>query len=426
MQKIIYFDWYNFKGFPYRNAIENLIPDDAFIEDWYGKKLAENLLKTYKEAVTLNFREDIIKMLILIEAKNICPQLMVDFTELSSYVFDIYKALKDNKEFLSQSDYNSRFLTVLRLLCPLLVDMEQKVNSGEIWSALMSARNIFDILLSEGMTPDMTENEVKRELCKEYAPPEASIYNYKFRMKKKEYPNFNLYDIGENPEINTYSRICKILIISFTSWLKDIFRKENCYYTPLNDDFSFYYLRGIKILTYKYDDNVDLYFDIAGKRWRMNNYRFWEFIDSTDLEKLQVRLKMRYPELIGTKFDIVCPWDAIDEALSLLLKRADFDDDMLLQVSKSLGIKPALVSGSLIRLYPNNGNYIRNPKEYDKLRIKDLDSLPTLKRILSFQGEQRAKYLKKLSAKAKGDFNNDFGRRENTNAADNTRKMYID
>lgn len=408
MRKLERFNSYFYKNFPYIKEIEKLIPDDAELDSWHEQKLVENLTAVYEEATELKLSERIVKMLILIEAKNICPELKVSYNQLTFYIFDIFDALKDNRAFLGNSEYETKFLSAFHYLCPLLVTMEKNIDDKKFWNALNMAKRIYEFLLNECITKEMKEEEVIAELKKEYAIPEAYIHEYRYRMKRRKYPDFYLYGIGKSSDIKTYSRISNLLISYFSIWIYVLYNKHNCYYTPLNDDFDFYVLNGIKIITYKYDDDINMNFHIAGRTWEMNNYRLWGFVANSETYILENNLKVKYPNLLSSDVDILCPEDSILKALKIYLKQSALEEEIIEKVSSSLGMMPDLNTDDILRLSKMPWVYIRNPKEFEKLKIKNIDDFPTLKKILSLSGKQREQYLKRLVAKAKGDFMRDF------------------
>jgi hypothetical protein len=418
----------NYSDFPSLELIEKIIPTDLPLQDIQEKDLSDKIGQVYEDSKKLGLSKDNTEKILIIITKSVCFKTLVSNEEMTFYIPDIIKELKTNETFKNTETFSSAFFSLLKNIFSEIETLDLNIENQKYFAALKNYATIYRFLLSEGITDDMKNEEKSNFLKKLFCITDSSsLGEHNSRMQNQKYPNMHYINITENRDIPIYSFICSIISKYFNDLMFYIFQTHKYFYRPINDEFSLYYLNGIIILAYRYDDSVNITLHVINNYIGMQNFRYWANIlnDKKLIDSLLYGINLKYPDILNEKPDLICPEEFLDEAFMQYLKNELSEED-----AKRLGIQLGVFIPSKERkniLVLKDGSIIKNPRIPENIKVKDQSSYETLTKILSLSGEEREKYIAKIIATDKGIFKKEYIKsKSNYHPEKKNEKAYID
>lgn len=379
--------------------IENRVNEDNHKNFFVGEKIAEH----YIDAKKFNASEELIYFLIYESirfAYNIKP---IE----PKYTFNYFEEIFNNKnvcDLIRNSECKSEFYTIIKDILPYYEELEDLIRNNKKYMALKKYKEILSILNMETLNlypKDMWEKECQKRYRFTY---NKKVY-YEANLKHKHYKQEDKFDFKTLPFMNNNSLTCSLLIHYFHQKMVNFYKKSNYIYKPVNDDYGFYKLNNINIITYNFDDLINVNVNHLKRNYNMKKPEFWGIIFSKGIKfnyfipKKFKRLASRY------KPCIIVPDDYIDEALvHFLSSETGYDiNNMFLQKELiKIGFPLEGFEEKEGLLNAENTVYFKNPQMVDKLKVKDINNFKTLKKILLKPISKRNAYYKKLASYYKG------------------------
>lgn len=414
--------------FPYVQLMEKIIPTDLEMDYAREHDLHLKLVAAYNDGKKIGLSSENIQKALIIVVKSICFKTLVSENEMVFYVKDILEELKTNQSFLSEKEFESGIFSVLKRMIKYVLSLDQNIASKKYFAALKDFANIDRFLLLEGIPEDMSKEEKITELKKLFCITDNnSLPGHNARMKRKKYPDMRYLGLTDDLDFHIYSLLCETISKYFNDEMLEFYNKHKYFYRPISDDFSLYYLNGVTILAYRYEDSVSISIKILNKYIGMQNFRYWAGVLNMqrDIYSLIYDLHLRCPNVINKKPDIICPEDYLDESFLSYLKSQLQTEDAY-KLAESIGLP--INSDEPPKIYQLKGNkIIKNPRLIENIKVKDLTSYETLAKLLSLTGEDRQKYIAKIIATAKGITTKEFCSRDYKPSKEpNNKKAYID
>lgn len=414
--------------FPYVQLMEKIIPTDLEMDNAREHDLHLKLVAAYNDGKKIGLSSENIQKALIIVVKSICFKTLVSENEMVFYVKDILEELKTNQLFLSEKEFESGIFSVLKRMIKYVLSLDQNIATKKYFAALKDFANIDRFLLLEGIPEDMSKKEKITELKKLFCITDNnSLPGHNARMKRKKYPDMRYLGLTDDLDFHIYSLLCETISKYFNDEMLEFYNKHKYFYRPISDDFSLYYLNGVTILAYRYDDSVSISIKVLNKYIGMQNFRYWAGVLNMqrDIYSLIYDLRLRCPNVINKKPDIICPEDYLDESFLSYLKSQLQTEDAY-KLAESIGLP--ITSDEPPKIYQLKGDkIIKNPRLIENIKVKDLTSYETLSKLLSLTGEDRQKYIAKIIATAKGITIKEFCNRDYKPSKEtNNKKAYID
>ncbi len=292
----------------------------------------------------------------------------------------------------------SEFFSVMKDIIPYYMKFMESLKSNNGYMVISSYEEIVSFLETETLK-DKTYEELEAECKKRYNYPNNNVTTYDFRMRNKNYSK-KPYEVGMYRSKGFYSETCELLSHYFYDKMLEYYKKTGYYYSPINNDLSFYSIAGKGIIGYKYDDNIAMSID----NYRWDRFEFWAILNMENKPKVKIDISKIKRLVKNSDNYIIAPNDLVEEALihNLLKTRKKVKPDFI-QKLKDMGVPEEYYRLNALTTYDNRVFFFY-PDDFKKLRIKDLSKLPTLNLILSKNEENREKYLNKLTATYKGKY----------------------
>lgn len=414
--------------FPYVQLMEKIIPTDLEMDNAREHDLHLKLVAAYNDGKKIGLSSENIQKALIIVVKSICFKTLVSENEMVFYVKDILEELKTNQLFLSEKEFESGIFSVLKRMIKYVLSLDQNIATKKYFAALKDYANIDRFLLLEGIPEDMSKEEKITELKKLFCITDNnSLPGHNARMKRKKYPDMRYLGLTDDLDFHIYSLLCETISKYFNDEMLEFYNKHQYFYRPISDDFSLYYLNGVTILAYRYEDSVSISIKVLNKYIGMQNFRYWAGVLNMqrDIYSLIYDLRLRCPNVINKKPDIICPEDYLDESFLSYLKSQLQTEDAY-KLAESIGLP--ITSDEPPKIYQLKGDkIIKNPRLIENIKVKDLTSYETLSKLLSLTGEDRQKYIAKIIATAKGITIKEFCNRDYKPSKEtNNKKAYID
>lgn len=414
--------------FPYVQLMEKIIPTDLEMDNAREHDLHLKLVAAYNDGKKIGLSSENIQKALIIVVKSICFKTLVSENEMVFYVKDILEELKTNQLFLSEKEFESGIFSVLKRMIKYVLSLDQNIATKKYFAALKDFANIDRFLLLEGIPEDMSKKEKITELKKLFCITDNnSLPGHNARMKRKKYPDMRYLGLTDDLDFHIYSLLCETISKYFNDEMLEFYNKHQYFYRPISDDFSLYYLNGVTILAYRYDDSVSISIKVLNKYIGMQNFRYWAGVLNMqrNIYSLIYDLRLRCPNVINKKPDIICPEDYLDESFLSYLKSQLQTEDAY-KLAESIGLP--ITSDEPPKIYQLKGDkIIKNPRLIENIKVKDLTSYETLSKLLSLTGEDRQKYIAKIIATAKGITIKEFCNRDYKPSKEtNNKKAYID
>lgn len=414
--------------FPYVQLMEKIIPTDLEMDNAREHDLHLKLVAAYNDGKKIGLSSENIQKALIIVVKSICFKTLVSENEMVFYVKDILEELKTNQLFLSEKEFESGIFSVLKRMIKYVLSLDQNIATKKYFAALKDFANIDRFLLLEGIPEDMSKEEKITELKKLFCITDNnSLPGHNARMKRKKYPDMRYLGLTDDLDFHIYSLLCETISKYFNDEMLEFYNKHKYFYRPISDDFSLYYLNGVTILAYRYEDSVSISIKVLNKYIGMQNFRYWAGVLNMqrNIYSLIYDLRLRCPNVINKKPDIICPEDYLDESFLSYLKSQLQTEDAY-KLAESIGLP--ITSDEPPKIYQLKGDkIIKNPRLIENIKVKDLTSYETLSKLLSLTGEDRQKYIAKIIATAKGITIKEFCNRDYKPSKEtNDKKAYID
>ncbi len=430
MYKLNYFRKYDaFKDFPYTDLIEKILPKDLNLPVSEEYDLTEKLYSAYLEGKSLGLSNDNIEKILIIITRSVCSGVLASENEMPFYIGDILDELLNNELFLKKESYETGFFSVLRRMYKYIISLKEDIVSKKYYAALKDFALINRYLLAESITDEMSKEEKKRELEKIYGISDRCfLSSYYERMDNKKYKDIRYLKLDEELHIPIYSFICNLFSIYFADFMYGFYKENNYLYRAVSDDFSLYYLNGITILAYRYEDSVNISFKFINNYIGMKNYRYYALVLNSKVSESLIRrsIYLKCDDVTGQKADLICPEEFLDASLFEHVNKEVGNDEALRLLNKNGLVIDKNDLNKIWYLY--DGRVIKNPKMVENIRVKDINDYETLRKILSLSGEKREKYISKIFATSKGVATKEF-RESDSNISfnnENNKKAYID
>lgn len=417
----------NYSDFPSLELIEKIIPADLPLDDIKEKDLSDKISQVYEDSKKLGFSKDNTEKILIIITKSVCFKTHVSDEEMTFYISDIIEELKTNEPFKNAKTFSSAFFSLLKRIFSEIEALDLNIQNQKYFAALKNYAAIYRFLLSEGITEDMKREEklvyLKKLFC---ITDSSSLGEHNRRMQNQKYPDMHYMSITENIDIPIYSIICKIISQHFNNLMLYVFKTHKYFYRPISNEFSLYYLNGITILAYRYDDSVNITIRILNNFIGMQNFRYWANVlnPQKKIDSLTYIMNLNCPTILNEKPDLICPEEFLDESFIQYLKN-ELEPADAIRLGTQLGVSiPSNESKNTIILKP--GSVIKNPRIPENIKVKDPSSYETLSKICSLSGKEREKYLAKIIATDKGIFKKEYIKLNNFNEEKKNAKAYID
>lgn len=414
--------------FPYVQLMEKIIPTDLEMDYAREHDLHLKLVATYNDGKKIGLSSENIQKALIIVVKSICFKTLVSENEMVFYVKDILEELKTNQSFLSEKEFESGIFSVLKRMIKYVLSLDQNIASKKYFAALKTFANIDRFLLLEGIPEDMSKEEKITELKKLFCITDNnSLPCHNARMKRKKFPDMRYLGLTDDLDFHIYSLLCETISKYFNDEMLEFYNKHQYFYRPISDDFSLYYLNGVTILAYRYEDSVNITIKTLNSYIGMKNFRYWAGVLNLqrDINSLVYDIHLRCPNVINNKPDLICPEDYLDESVLRYLKSQIGPEDAY-KLTASIGLTIKSDDLSKICLLKDD-RIIKNPRMIEIIKVKDLESYETLTKLLSLTGEGRQKYIAKIIATAKGITTKEFCKKDyKPSKTFNKKRAYID
>ena len=293
-----------------------------------------------------------------------------------------------------RSEPTSEFFSTIKDIIPYYLEFQKYLKENNKYMVIVTYKRIIDFLNSECLS-NYDGYRLKEECAKRLDFPLNTIEMYHSDMKKKKYDD-KPYEIGMFRNRGFITSTTELLARYFHNLMLEFYKKTCYYYSPINEELSFYSFGKIQIVGYKHDDSLSM--SINSYKW--NRYEFWALLNMKDKPNIKIDdAKIRKSLLFDNKRVLLAPDGLVEEAfITYLMKELGLKNytEEFESILKKIGIPlDYCISQNLETT--DGKTYYTNPKRYDDLRIKNRENLPTLALLQAKDDDaKRERYIKKL------------------------------
>lgn len=307
---------------------------------------------------------------------------------------------KDMRLKLMSGNPESEFFSVLKTIMPLYIEFSAAIKEKRHYDITTTYERIYNLLDSEALSP-YTGKELEEECRKRFDLPLNDVETYKLRMQMKKYPLLKELDIEDPINRGFYSLTCQLLFNLFHRIMIKQYHKYGNYFTQISQDLKLFQFGSVRIIEYRYADSIDI--SLNGYSW--NKFEFWALLGNNKSATPKVD-SQKIREYIGHNGHngvvLVVPEGCKEEAL-ISYWLHDLTEKVITpkELCKKLGIPEEYLMCHDLKTYDYRTFFI-DPRDIDRIRIRDLENYPTLKKLISLEEDMRPQYYKKLYATYKG------------------------
>lgn len=404
MEKVIFYEPIPER---YERYINNLIPQNE-VNTHINNIIATKCTELAKDFDALGFNETLLYMLFykVVASYYYIPKISYD---------DAYRAIEEatcNEKFAKRlKNYfpQSDFFLVFKRLFDDIDELEILLYKGKKYLALKKYRDILLKISEDVVDKSMSKDDIDKELKARLPFPYNNVKNYQRRMANKifkvyNYPKEHPLSVVKSPG---YSLGCDMIQDFLIDFMLRYQKRTGYYYHPIDDNLEYFVFNNISVITYRYDDSFEPYFQVGNKKLTFKDYGFWALALSPDFKPEKLRHTISYSFKAQKSGEILfAPYEYMEEAIIKYANGDSYDGMTDSIFAREFLSKIGMSEDTPItdNLITNGKIYFKKPINIEDIKVKDISAYPTLEKLKSFSSlEERNKYIKSLIAKYKGD-----------------------